>query len=295
MKTNKLLLAAIGLFAASTAFAQIQDEANVTITMDLQPILQLEMTTPDQIDFTFDDIKSYYTGIEKPGATILKVSSSVNWVLYAVGTSNDGAFWDNHVTYTSDQTEVETDIPLSALELRQRGPNVSGYATGVDYEDYYAAFQFSNLVNSSLFSDGVVGFAATGGLLGQNNIYVSDLPYLFPPDGEKYIQGGPAADEFVGPGSWLTAYSSDGYGGPASPNTIKTPAGADEGGAEVVAGPLNSNQSPFYTVIDYRIVPGLPATFPFAALNDQTPEQLAAPAASGVYTMNVKYVLVENW
>jgi len=291
MKTNKLLLAAIGLFAASTAFAQIQDEANVTITMDLQPILQLEMTTPDQIDFTFDNIKSYYTGIEKPGATILKVSSSVNWVLYAVGTSNDGVNWDNHVTYTSDQTEVTNAIPLEALELYQRGGNVSTYATGVNFEDYNAPFQFSNLVNSSLFFDGVLGFEALGGLLGQNNIYVSNLPYLFPADGEKYIQGGPAADEFVGPGSWLTAYSSDGSGGAAAPNTIKTPANATEGG--VPAG--TSNQSPYYIIMDYRIVPGLPATFPFSALNDGTSTALATPAASGVYTMNVKYVLVENW
>jgi hypothetical protein len=41
---------------ANKSFAQLQDEKNVTITMDLQPILQLDMSTPDQIDFVFDDI-----------------------------------------------------------------------------------------------------------------------------------------------------------------------------------------------------------------------------------------------
>jgi hypothetical protein len=37
--------------------------------MDLQPILQLNMTTADQVNFVFDDIASYYGGIIRYGAT----------------------------------------------------------------------------------------------------------------------------------------------------------------------------------------------------------------------------------
>ncbi|MBP6512496.1 MAG: hypothetical protein KA347_07495 [Bacteroidia bacterium] len=55
-------------------------------------------------------------------------------------------------------------------------------------------------------------------------------------------------------------------------------------------------------VIDYRIVPGLPAIFPTAADNATPPNALDIESANGagsyaqpgVYTMNVKYVLIEN-
>ena len=46
------ILAAMGI--SSNANAQLVDESNVTITMDLQPILQLNMTGPSNIDFIFD-------------------------------------------------------------------------------------------------------------------------------------------------------------------------------------------------------------------------------------------------
>ncbi|MBP6304311.1 MAG: hypothetical protein KA501_13110, partial [Bacteroidia bacterium] len=79
MKTIKRIALALTFMSALPSFAQLQDEKNVTITMDLQPILQLNMTTADQVNFVFDDIASYYGGIIRYGATTLKVSASVTW------------------------------------------------------------------------------------------------------------------------------------------------------------------------------------------------------------------------
>ena len=63
MKTIKRIALALTFMSALPSFAQLQDEKNVTITMDLQPILQLNMTTADQVNFVFDDIASYYVAL----------------------------------------------------------------------------------------------------------------------------------------------------------------------------------------------------------------------------------------
>jgi hypothetical protein len=64
----------------------------------------------------------------------------------------------------------------------------------------------------------------------------------------------------------------------------------------VLQGGFVGSRSNYYYSIDYRIVPGLPAVFPNAASNAGVTAALVAPAYAqpGVYTMNVKYVLVEN-
>ncbi len=247
-------MAVAGLMFATASNAQLQDEKNVTITMDLQPILQLDMSTPDQIDFVFDDISDYYGGITKYGATILKVSSTVNWDLYAVGTSNDGSFWDVQMNYGGANDGVTT-LPLELLELHQNYPNQTAAAAlpsapGLWY-DY-----------SANFTD------ATAYVQGQNNIFPSASPYTAPAASDKYVQGHAGLTEFIGGGSYFLQGS----------------------------GTLTE----FYNVIDYRIVPGLPAIFPTAGLNDGTPRDLVSIGAAGdyarpgVYTMNVKYVLLEN-
>lgn len=254
MKTSIYLSAFVGaLCMVNTGFAQLQDEKNVTITMDLQPILQLNMSTSDQIDFVFDDIADYYGGIVKYGATILKVSSTVNWDLYAVGTSNDGTYWDNQMTYGAGTDPLATvSLPLELLELHQSQPNASSAgATGFE-DDYAAAFDPSPYTP------------------GENNIYASATPYVLPAITEKFIQGHSLVTDFAAGGSYLTQ------------------------GAAL--------SSIYYYAIDYRIVPGLPAIFPTAADNATPPNQLDLVTANvagtyaqpGVYTMNVKYVLLEN-
>ena len=61
----------------------------------------------------------------------------------------------------------------------------------------------------------------------------------------------------------------------------------------------NSALDAYYFVIDYRIVPGLPAVFPFANTGAASEDLVTIGAAGdyaqpGVYTMNVKYLMIEN-
>lgn len=256
MKKLFLALSFLGLFSA-WSFGQLIDEKNVTVTMDLQPILQLKMTTSDQIDFVFDDIKDYYSGIIKYGATVLKVSSSVTWDLYAVGTSQDGTYWDQQVSYSGGGgANAISQLPLELLELHQHEPNqYDANATGPQ-TDYSAAFSPANTPTP-----------------GQNNIFASATPYTAPAADQKYIQG----------------HKGTNAGQDGAP-----------GGSYLTATPTPGTFSDYYFVIDYRILPGLPAIFPNAGLNDGTPLDLVtvngagAYANPGVYTMNVKYILLED-
>jgi len=256
------------LLAGTNAKAQLIDEQNVTVTMDLQPILQLNMNGSQNVDFVFDQISEYVGGITQYGATQLNVSSTVSWDLYAAGFSSNAASglltWDNQVSYGqgNDATNATTSLPLSLLELHQDKDN-NGLAADVGtsgVDDYFTPFQ------TSTTSPGV------------SNIYCTSTPYARPVAGSKYIAGGEAPTDFIVGGTYLVL----------------------QGGAVCA----NSNYS--YT-IDYRIVPGLPAVFPRATdmavdggnsttddlttFNGGTTDTYARP---GVYTMNVKYVLVEN-
>ena len=243
-----------------SSFAQLIDEKNVTVTMDLQPILQLNMSTPDQVDFVFDEIPEYYAGITKYAATVLKVSASVSWDLYAVGTSQNGLFWDVQMEYNSTGgTGAINDLPLSALELRQYGPNNFVPSATGNWDDYSTPFQTVTYP--------VVLPLATAG---QNSIYHSANPYVAPAITEKYIQG--------------------------QKGTVLGTMGAP-GGSYLTQG---GNTSNYYFTIDYRILPGLPAIFPCAGTNVPVGEDIETAnlpgnyAAPGVYSMNVKYVLLED-
>jgi hypothetical protein len=249
----------VGMFLLSGfTFGQLIDEKNVTVTMDLQPVLQLNMTTPDQVDFTFDEIKDYYGGIIKYAATILKVSSSVTWDLYAVGTSQNGNFWDQQVAYSNGGgANSIANLPLSALELHQYEPDQFDANAMGPQKDYSA-----NFAPAQTLAQGV------------NCIYHSAAPYTAPAATEKYIQGhkGTVAGQDGAPGgSYLTSI--------AAPGTF----------------------SNYYFTIDYRILPSLPAIFPNAGLNDDatfedivTTNGAGTYAMPGVYTMNVKYILLED-
>ncbi|NIJ44705.1 hypothetical protein FHR24_001144 [Wenyingzhuangia heitensis] len=263
-KITKSVLAT-AMLAGLTTQAQLIDEKDVTVTMDLQPVLQLEMTTPNQIEFIFDDVVEYQAGIVQYAATTLKISSTVNWDLYAIARSqgNIGAnFWDQEVSYGNTNPNAVNELPLSLLELKQsRANSADGAATGT-YGDYSGAF--------TSYSDG-------SGTSGQNSIYVDATGTGTPPGlDNKYIAGhsgttGVVGDDFMPGGSYLT----------------QTGAASD-----------------FYYNIDYRILPGLPATFPMAYIADgTTSEELtkvgatvntSAFAEPGVYTMYVQYVLLED-
>jgi len=257
------------MFAASNAKAQLIDEQNVTVTMDLQPILQLGMNGSQNVDFVFDQISEYVGGITQYGATSLNVSSTVSWDLYAAGFSSNaaggnGLIWDNQVSYgIATDANAVTSLPLTLLELHQDKQNPDNTTSGTSGSDDY----------SSPFQTGTTS-------PGVNNIYATTAPYLAPAANAKYIAGDNGTGDFVAGGTYLVAQNS-------------TVVGA---------------ASNYYYTIDYRIVPGLPAVFPRATDvtidggNNSTIDDLttfgagttATYARPGVYTMNVKYILIEN-
>jgi hypothetical protein len=271
----------IGAVMAGTAsYAQIQDEENVTVTMELVPILQLNMNTPDQVNFVFDEIPEYIGGITQYGATILTVSSTVNWDLFATGTSAAhqanaaNQTWDFVVGYgpavvTTTTAGARSALPLTALELHQFPSIVIADGTPTQTANY-----------GGVFSAAVGAIAATW----PNNIYVSDASAYAAPGAitAPYIAGGFGTANYVNGGSYLTQTTAVGT-------------------------------SKYYFVIDYRIVPGLPAIFPKAGTNVGAAAEthnletsaaaafavgntgaVGAYAKPGVYTMNAKYLLVEN-
>ena len=70
------------------------------------------------------------------------------------------------------------------------------------------------------------------------------------------------------------------------------------GGSYLTAQPAAGSFSDYYFVIDYRIVPSLPAVFPCAYTGGAAPtyEGLTSPqyAEPGVYPMDFKDVLLED-
>lgn len=196
MKKNlKFLLSTLALVGfIATSNAQLIDEKDVAVTLDLQPVLQLDMTTANQLEFVFDDINEYYAGITQYAATILKVSSSVSWDLYAVGRSSGATaagFWDQQIDYGDDNINAVDQLPLSLLELRQSQANNGAAASTGAFPDYSAAFS----------ANGVVSRA--------NSLYVNGGAVTPPTANDKYIAGhagtsGTAGQDFMPGGSYLT-------------------------------------------------------------------------------------------
>ena len=198
MKKNlKFLLSTLALVGfIATSNAQLIDEKDVAVTLDLQPVLQLDMTTANQLEFVFDDINEYYAGITQYAATILKVSSSVSWDLYAVGRSSGATapgFWDQQIDYGTNNANAIDQLPLSLLELRQSQPNsgdANAITSGTVNTDYSAAFSPNGAVSTA------------------NNLFTNPDGSITPPTiDDKYIAGHAGATgigDFMPGGSYLT-------------------------------------------------------------------------------------------
>lgn len=291
------------IFAGSLVFgsanAQILNEQNVTLNMDIQPVLQLMLEGPTQHEFVFDDIKDYYAGIVKYGANILKVSASVKFDLWAAGLSQQtNRVWDPVYDYAGGAaaTGATNVMPLTALELRQFPPNpmIADAVANVS-----ANCGAGGAVAPNAQADYSNAFVTMGNTniptaTGSNTIYTpgNDAPYAAPNDHtagqeEKYIAGaeGTGADCGVPPGSYLQQ-------------------------SNPVSGGTNDG---YYFVMDYRLIPGLPAIFPMhlAASNTNGTETGIAAAevttaaanltaaaggyvAPGVYSMYIKYIITED-
>jgi len=237
-------------------FAQMQHQT-FTFEIDIQPILQLNMSTPSQIDFNFTELTNYTGGITQYGATILQVSSSVNWDLMAVGTSSlnestSGAkpFWDNTIKYSAGGIST---IPLDVLELYQSPANPFNAVAGADYS---AGFTSPPSGNNNLITAYGSGVALT-----------AVAPYSF--------TAGSATRTIAG--DWTTIGAPLHAGIPGSYLSIN----------KVGAGAWNNAN--YRYVISYRITPGLPVLFLYSKVFVMP--KFATP---GSYTMQVKYILAED-
>lgn len=119
----------IGLFcfASFSAFSQLSDEEYAYITMDLQGILDLTMTTNPQVDFSFNSIADYKHGITKFNATQLEVDATVAWDLYVYASTDN---WTQVEAYSANGAAV---LPAEILEINSSYDNTgvtAGLGTG---------------------------------------------------------------------------------------------------------------------------------------------------------------------
>jgi hypothetical protein len=119
LKKATLLLALVGVLSVQRSSAQLSDQEYVAVTMDLQGILQLTMTTEPQVDFVFNTIQKYQVGITKYNATRLEVESTVPWDLYAQPSTE---FWTQQIAYGAG-TNGQGTLPSEILEMQAIQPN----------------------------------------------------------------------------------------------------------------------------------------------------------------------------
>ncbi|MBL4755097.1 MAG: hypothetical protein JKY52_16060 [Flavobacteriales bacterium] len=197
-----------GLYDLTINFSAMDDVTGVfnltsfTLEIEILPILQLKMSTSDQLDFVFSDITDYAAGITRSGATILTVSSSLDWDLMAVGTSSlnestsgASAFWDQNLSYSALGS---ASIPLGVLELHQFPTNPAGGGPGVDYGPAFTTPPSGNNYVE-------VGYQGVGGA----------IVFSLPSTGDKTIAGNwgdATAGNSVAPGGYLPVVG----GGPTS-------------------------------------------------------------------------------
>lgn len=99
MKGKLKLVFAIMFIACGVMKAQMSDEEYSYVTMDLQGVLDLTMTTDAQVDFTFSTIEEYQRGIVKYNAVQLEVDATVAWDLYVYAETNE---WDQVESFSSN-------------------------------------------------------------------------------------------------------------------------------------------------------------------------------------------------
>lgn len=218
----KRKLIALLMFAAIAveSKAQLSDEEYAYVTMDLQGILNLTMTTDPTVNFTFKSIPEYQNGIIRFNATKLDVDATVAWDLFAYAST------DNWVQVDAYSTNGQATLPAEILEVQSIQPNASA-ATN----NFNTLTSLKGLTNSGVTAG--VPVAATQFLAGMVGTAA----------GQSYAPGSAAAN-------------------PAT-NQFR---------------------------VNYRLVPGIPATFPNSTVT------LASPgfAQSGYYYLEVVYALVED-
>jgi len=200
MKNVGKLVASLMLIGNITANAQQSKQAGVGILLEMKPILQMNMESPDQINFVFNNTNEFANGITKKSATVLKITSTVKWDLYAVGRStgkspNGKTFWDQDKSYGSTVNSV-ADLPLSLLEIKQSQINTATEGSLATYPDYS-----NNFTNP---------FRSNAG----NSLYVAADGSITPPNKSgKYIAGQSGLsngekNDYMAGGSYASSHKS---------------------------------------------------------------------------------------
>ena len=109
-----VLTALTGVLVVNTSKAQLSAQEYVAVTMDLQGILELNMTTEPQVDFVFNTIQKYQVGITKYNATRLEVESTVPWDLYAQPSTQ---YFTQQIAYGAG-TNGQGTLPSEILEMQ---------------------------------------------------------------------------------------------------------------------------------------------------------------------------------
>ncbi len=126
MKTKLKLAVAIMFITCGIMKAQLSDEEYSYVTMDLQGVLDLTMTSDAQVDFTFSTIEEYQRGIVKYNAVQLEVDATVAWDLYVYAETNT---WDQVESFSSNGA---ASLPAEILMISSSVDNsAAGAGTGV--------------------------------------------------------------------------------------------------------------------------------------------------------------------
>jgi hypothetical protein len=138
MRKKLLAIMALAAFATQSK-AQLSDEEYAYVTMDLQGILNLTMTTDPTVNFVFRTIPEYQNGIIKFNATKLDVDATVAWDLFAYAST------DNWVQVDAYSTNGQATLPAEILEMQSIQPNTSA-AT----DNFNTLVSLKGLVNSGV-------------------------------------------------------------------------------------------------------------------------------------------------
>lgn len=274
MKNVSKIIAVLFVFAiTSKATAQKRSQSGVGITLEMKPVLQMDLSSPEQINFIFNTKNQLASGITKKSATVLKVTSTVKWDLYAVGRStgkspNGKTFWDQEKSYGATVNSV-ADLPLSLLEIKQSRINTGAEGSLATYADYSSNFAtpFRPHAGNSLY------VAADGSITPPNRAgkYIAGQSGIAKGDKNDYMPGGTYASNHASAANFY--YEIDYRILPGYPAIFPNAYSADASVAQNIVANANAN-----TVLAGG-----------AAGNGA--ESFAEP---GEYRMIVQYVLLED-
>lgn len=257
------------VFVTNLQAQKKSSESSVSMVLDLQPVLQLDFESPEEIAFVFNKKGDYVNGIKKEKVTKIRVTSSVKWDLYAVGRStgnnpNGNTFWNQEVSFESTQNSV-ANLPMSLLEIKQSSKNKNVKNIHAEYVDY--SQNFANQFRSSA----------------GNSLYVAANGTPTPPSNRgKYIAGHNGASDdiangYMHPGSYISnknfEFKIDYRILPGYPAIFPNAFNEDATVAENIVATANSN-----TVLAGGSVNNSKKSY----------------AEAGVYSMTVQYVLLED-